>query len=98
MAETVRVKTGTATGADTADAPDVEKIPDGAGDRLSHLVCFLCYPAFDGAVKAPHDAVCLCGKPVHRGEAPGKPDAPPCIVCNELWRDHRALTHAGPRP
>lgn len=98
MAETTRVKTGAATEADTDRAPDVDKVPDDSGDRLSHLVCFLCYPAFDGALKAPHDATCLCGKLVRRGESPGKPGAQPCIVCDELWVDHRALTHSRPRP
>jgi len=102
MAKTARVETGAAAGAateaDTVRAPDVDKVADSSGDRLSHLVCFLCYPAFDGALKAPHDALCLCGKPVHRGEMPGKPGAPPCVVCDELWVDHRALTHTRPRP
>lgn len=98
MAQTTRVAAGAAAEADTTRAPDVDKNVDSAGDRLSHIVCFLCYPAFDGALKAPHDASCLCGKPVHRGEVPGKPDAQPCVVCRELWFDHRALTHARARP
>lgn len=98
MAETTRVKTDTAPGADTTLAPEQERVADSAGDRLSHLVCFLCYPAFEGALKAPHDALCLCGRQVRRGESPGKPGAQPCVVCDELWVDHRALTHSRPRP
>lgn len=98
MAQTARAGAGAAIGADTARAPEADKARDSAGDKLSHLVCFLCYPAFDGALKAPHDAECLCGKPVRRGEVPGAPGAPACVVCDQLWIDHRALTHARPRP
>jgi hypothetical protein len=96
MAQTTRAKAGS----DTARAPDADtdKVTDGTGDRLSHLVCFLCFPAFDGALKAPHDASCLCGKPVRRGEVPGEPGSQACVVCDQLWIDHRALTHGRPRP
>jgi hypothetical protein len=107
MAETARVHTGAVSKADTPSTREVGKTADStreaektdsARDRFGHLVCFLCYPAFDGALKAPHDAVCLCGKPIRRGEAPGKPGAELCVVCSKLWLDHRALTHARPRP
>jgi len=94
MADTASV----GAGADTIRAPQGEKVTDSTGDKLSHLVCFLCYPAFEGALKAPHDASCLCGKPVRRGEPPGDPGAPACVVCDQLWIDHRALTHGRPRP
>ena len=94
MAEAAGVKAG----ADTSRAPDTDKIADSNSDRLSHLVCFLCYPAFDGALNAPHDAACLCGKPVRRGEVPGEPGAPACVVCDQLWIDHRTLKHGRPRP
>jgi hypothetical protein len=97
MAQTKPVETGAASEAEAANAPEVDKLAN-SGDRLGHLVCFLCYPAFDGALKAPHDAVCLCGKPVRRGETPGSPGAQLCVVCGELWLDHRALMHSRPRP
>jgi hypothetical protein len=73
--------------------PDAADVVDDAGDNLSHIICFLCYPAFDGSREAPHDAFCVCGKPVRKGETPRSNAAAHCILCNELWNHHLATVH-----
>jgi hypothetical protein len=66
---------------------------DDEGDHLRHIVCMLCYPAFDQALEAPHDAVCLCGKRLYKGDKRAANDAPQCILCNELRDHHYAMAH-----
>ena len=61
-------------------------------DHLRHIICVLCYPAFDGATVAPHDAQCVCGKMLRKGDRPS-PKAAHCILCDELWEPHSAATH-----
>lgn len=82
-----------------AAAPGVKPVPDDTkddgGDRLQHIVCMLCYPAFDQALRAPHDAVCLCGKQLRKGDMRGARDAPQCILCNELRDHHYTTVHPG---
>lgn len=63
-------------------------------DNFRHIVCVLCNPAFEGTRKAPHDAVCICGKRVRKGDAPGPTTAPQCILCNELIDHHFTVAHA----
>jgi hypothetical protein len=79
--------------------PTVRSVPadikDEAGDRLQHIVCMLCYPAFEQALRAPHDAVCICGKQLRKGDMRGAPDAPQCILCNELRDHHSGTMHVG---
>ena len=60
-----------------------------------HIVCVLCYPEFVGTRQAPHDAVCICGKRVRAGDAPGPSTAPQCILCNEMLGGHFAVAHSG---
>ena len=90
--------TPTAVGRGAA-APTAEPAPadiDGEGDdRLRHIVCMLCYPAFEQAPEAPHDAVCLCGKHIKKGDRRTPSDAPQCILCNELRDHHYTTAHTG---
>ena len=80
-------------------APTVRPVPGDTkkedGDRLQHIVCMICYPAFEQALQAPHDAVCICGKQLRKGDMRGARDAPQCIICNELRDHHYATVHAG---
>ena len=64
--------------------------------NFRHIVCFLCYPAFATTRVAPHDAECICGKPVKTGDVPGPSTAPECVLCNEMAEGHRRSAHAGP--
>ncbi len=72
--------------------PDL-RADDEDGDHLRHIVCLLCYPAFDQALEAPHDAVCLCGKLLREGEKRGDRNAPQCILCDELREFHYTTAH-----
>lgn len=63
-------------------------------DHFRHIVCVLCYPEFEGTRRAPHDAVCICGKRLRAGDAPGPATAPQCILCNELVDHHFSVAHA----
>jgi hypothetical protein len=75
--------------APTTTAPVVEATPSiGEGDHLRHIICVRCFPAFDGALEAPHDAVCICGKPVRAGERRPDGNAMECFLCNELRSHH----------
>lgn len=80
-------------------APTVSPVPDDTkgddSDHLQHIVCMICYPAFDQALRAPHDAVCICGKQLRKGDMRGARDAPQCILCNELRDYHYATEHSG---
>ena len=62
-------------------------------DNFRHIVCFLCYPAFATTRVAPHDAECICGKPVKAGDIPGPSTAPECVLCNEMAEGHRRAAH-----
>lgn len=73
--------------------PDIAESGEAADDHLRHIVCVVCYPAFRGAEWAPHDAVCICGKLLRKGDRPGGADAPECILCNELRDHHYATLH-----
>ena len=64
-------------------------------EHFRHIVCVLCYPEFVGTRQAPHDAVCICGKRVRAGDAPGPSTAPQCILCNEMLGGHFAVAHSG---
>jgi hypothetical protein len=64
-------------------------------DNFSHIVCYLCYPAFAKAESvAPYDAQCICGKPVRAGDTPGPENAPACILCTEMAEGHYRKAHA----
>lgn len=63
-------------------------------DHFRHIVCVLCNPAFEGTRQAPHDTVCICGKRLRKGDAPGPATAPQCILCNELVEHHFSVAHA----
>jgi hypothetical protein len=63
-------------------------------DNFLHIVCFLCYPAFAEKSVAPHDAECICGKPVHAGDTPGPLSAPSCVLCTEMAEGHYRKVHA----
>lgn len=66
----------------------------GDGDRLRHIICVRCFPAFDGAREAPQDAVCICGKPVRAGDRRPPGGAMECILCNELRGHHNRERHS----
>jgi hypothetical protein len=84
--------TGPAT--TTRTRPDVADSEGDAADHLRHIICVDCYPAFQGSLEAPHDAVCICGKPVLKGDKPKPSRAPQCILCNELRDHHSATLHS----
>jgi hypothetical protein len=63
-------------------------------DHFRHIICVLCYPEFKGTRRAPHDAVCICGKRLREGDAPGPSTAPQCILCNELFDHHFSVAHS----
>jgi hypothetical protein len=67
---------------------------DAIADHFRHIVCFLCYPAFATSRVAPHDAECICGKPVKAGDSPGPPNAPECVLCNEMADGHYRKAHS----
>jgi hypothetical protein len=69
---------------------------DAIADHFRHIVCFLCYPAFATQRAAPHDASCICGKPVKAGDSPGPDSAPECILCNEMADGHYRKAHSRP--
>jgi hypothetical protein len=66
-------------------------------DNFLHIICFLCYPAFASEPVAPHEAQCICGKPVHKGDSPGPDTAPACILCTEMAQGHYRKAHAKQR-
>ena len=70
-----------------------EREDEAITDHFLHLVCFLCYPAFAAQTVAPHDAQCICGKPLHTGDTPGPPNAPSCILCTEMAEGHYRKAH-----
>jgi len=67
---------------------------DSIADNFRHIVCFLCYPEFATMRVAPHDAQCICGKPVKAGDSPGPSTAPECVLCNEMAASHRRSAHS----
>ncbi len=82
----------------TGRAPAAEESRTADGDdRLRHIICILCYPAFDGTREAPADAVCICGRPVRRGDRRNPADTVQCVMCNELRGHHDRTMHAGGR-
>lgn len=62
-------------------------------EHFRHIVCVLCHPEFEGTRVAPHDAVCICGKRLLKGDKPGPASAPQCILCNEMWDHHLSVAH-----
>jgi hypothetical protein len=62
-------------------------------DKLRHIICMACYPAFEGTREAPHDAVCICGKLIRKGDSAGPDSAQQCIVCNALRERHFETRH-----
>lgn len=80
------------------DEPDTTPLFDDDDEAIAenyrHIVCFLCYPAFATQRVAPHDAECICGKPVHAGDTPGPDNAPECVLCSEMAEAHYARVHA----
>jgi hypothetical protein len=72
--------------------PAESQTPDD-GDRLRHIICVSCFPAFAGTQEAPHDAMCICGKPVTRGDRRSPDNSAQCIICNELLSHHTATAH-----
>ena len=77
----------------TAPAAEESRTTTEGGDRLRHIICIVCYPAFAGAGEAPSDAVCICGRPVRRGDRRNPADAVQCVMCNELRGHHDRTTH-----
>lgn len=69
------------------------KRDDQPGDGLRHIICFVCYPAFEYQPVAPHDAECICGKPVKKGDPPALSSAPQCILCDEMAEGHYRRRH-----
>ena len=67
---------------------------DAIADNFLHIVCFLCFPAFATKSVAPHDAECICGKPVRAGDTPGPTTAPSCVLCTEMAEGHYRKVHA----
>jgi len=67
---------------------------DSIDDNFRHIVCFICFPDFATTRVAPHDAECICGKPVRAGDIPGPSTAPECVLCNEMAQDHRRSAHS----
>jgi len=65
------------------------------GDHLRHIICTTCFPAFVGTRDAPQDALCICGKPILKGDTAGPSTAQQCIVCDELADHHFETMHAG---
>ena len=65
------------------------------GDHFRHIICVRCHPAFENVRAAPHDAHFICGRLIRRGQAPSPPSFPQCILCNEMWEEHRATAHPG---
>jgi len=63
-------------------------------DGLRHIVCFLCFPLFEGTRSAPHDAQCICGRPIKAGATAGPAEAPECVMCNEMAQPHYRFNHA----
>jgi hypothetical protein len=80
-------------GTSTAAWPQTAAVEDDFGDNLRHIVCVLCYPAFRGTRQAPHDAVCVCGKPLRAGDIPNPSTSAQCILCDELWDHHCDTLH-----
>ena len=83
---------GTSTEQPATAAAAAEAEAD-VSDHLRHIICVVCHPAFDGALEAPHDAACICGRPVRKGDRRNPTDTAQCILCNELW-NHHAATHS----
>ena len=79
-------KQGTETGRSRARS-------DSAGDGLRHIICFLCYPSFESQPVAPHDAECICGRPVRKGDPPAPSAAPQCVLCDEMADGHYRRLH-----
>lgn len=67
---------------------------DAIADHFRHIVCYLCYPAFATTRVAPHDANCICGKPVKAGDSPGPENAPECVLCSEMADGHYRKVHS----
>ena len=67
---------------------------DAIADHFLHIVCFLCFPAFAEKSVAPHDAECICGKPLRAGDTPGPAAAPECVLCTEMAEGHYRRAHA----
>jgi hypothetical protein len=86
----------TATAAPRSTVRPGSRPDSGSGeddDHLRHIICLICYPAFDQALEAPHDATCLCGKLLRAGEKRGDRDAAQCILCDELREHHYSTAH-----
>ncbi|HWG22575.1 hypothetical protein [Actinospica sp.] len=71
-----------------------EEEVEAISDNFRHIICFLCYPAFEAQAVAPHDAQCICGKPVHAGEVQAPESAPECVLCYEMADGHYRKKHA----
>ena len=76
------------------EADPIHDDEDAIADHFRHIVCFLCYPAFATTHVAPHDAECICGKPVKTGDAPAPETAPECVLCNEMADGHYRKVHS----
>ncbi|TDT97934.1 hypothetical protein EDD99_6138 [Streptomyces sp. 846.5] len=84
--------TGFASSAPKAAPGEASQVTDSA-DRLRHIICTICYPAFAGTREAPHDAVCVCGRPVRKGDPRSPQNAMQCILCDELLNHHNTTFH-----
>jgi hypothetical protein len=79
---------------DETDTEAQREDDDTIADHFRHIVCFLCFPAFATTRVAPHDATCICGKPVKAGDSPGPENAPECVLCNEMADGHYRKAHS----
>jgi hypothetical protein len=71
-----------------------EEEVEAISDNFRHIICLVCYPAFAEQKVAPHDAQCICGKPVHAGELQAPESAPECVLCHEMADGHYRKKHA----
>ncbi|WP_152626234.1 hypothetical protein [Streptacidiphilus carbonis] len=88
------IEPSTAAADPTTAAAAKPEASTGDGDQLRHIICVRCFPAFDGVLRAPHDAVCICGKPVRMGERRPGGDVMHCILCDELRDYHNREKHS----
>jgi hypothetical protein len=70
---------------------------DAIAENVRHIVCPVCYPAFSVWRVAPHDAECICGKPVKKGDFPAPDSAPDCGMCKGMSGAHYRSAHRNRR-
>lgn len=78
---------------ETTEAVRRPERQDAFHDNFRHIICFLCYPAFEQELLAPHDAECICGKPVSAGDGPAPRTSPQCALCDAMAEEHYRSRH-----